>query len=283
MRMTLALWLALMLALTCGCEGTTDDDDDAADDDTADDDTADDDDTTQDGPFNCGALTETELALLTKVFCAGSSNSYDNWMSSPPYNSDDLSEWYHGKVIDAVMVNLGTCVEYEPEMYTYWYTSVGSIDSDVTLIWAIDAYFHFLDDDPTEEVFRQRVVEYLDTVYGPNGVSEDVAFIGANVPELLQGITGFTGDTAAILQIIEEEMAVRPNTVMIDLDYFFDQMIMGNIVYDGDEVGQLEIFIDALHVNEFGHQLLAELVIQEINGLYPVLKVEPLGELVIDD
>ncbi len=281
MRITLALWLALMMALTFGCEGTADDDD-AADDDTGDDDAADDDDTT-DGPFSCDALSDEELALLTKIFCAGSSNSYDNWMSSPPYTSEDLSEWYHGKVIDAVMENLGTCVEYEPEMYTYWYTGVGSISSDVTLVWAIDAYFHFLDDDPTEEVFRQRVVEYLDTVYGPNGVSDDVVFIGANIPELLQGITGFTGDTAAILQIIEEEMGERPNAVVIDLDYFFDQMVMGNIVYDGEEVGQFDIMVDALHVNEDGHQMLADLVIQEINATWPALKVEPLGVLEIND
>jgi len=290
-----AVWWSMLGAalLFAGCALDDDDDDaaqtdddmaddDVADDDIADDDTGDDDTTT--GAFSCEDLTTEELELLTKVFCAGSSNSYSSGlMGNPPNTAAELSGWYHGKVVDQVMSNLGTCVSYEPELWIYGYTNVDEVPTGTTLSWAIDATYHFLDDDPTEEVFRQRVADYLSTLHGPGGLAEDVTFIGANVPEQLMGETGFTGDTAQILQITAEEMARYPNAVMIDLDYYLDRLSQGQVTYDGEVLEREDIFNDPIHVNDLGQQLLADLVIQEINTRWPALRVPLHAELVIDD
>ena len=291
-----AVWWSMLGAalLFAGCASVDDDDDDdAQDDDTQggdDDDVAQDDDTqggdddTSTGAFSCEDLTDEELELLTKVFCAGSSNSYsDGVMGSPPNTAAELSGWYHGKVVEQVMSNLGACVSYEPELWIYWYTEVDEVPADATLTWAIDATFHFLDDDPSEEVFRQRVADYLAILYGPGGLAEDVTFIGANVPEQLMGETGFTGDTAQILQITAEEMARYPNAVMIDLDYYLDRLSQGQVTYDGEVLEKEEIFNDQVHVNDLGHQLLADLVIQEINARWPVLQVPQHADIEILD
>jgi len=277
----LAPWLlALLLAFgmfvfapacTSGGDDDTDDDiDDDTDDDTADDDTED----------YCDTLTEEELNLFRTIFCAGSSNSWSDDFGTPPYTKEDLSTWYHGKIAIKAMEKLAECVEYEPVLWVYWYTDVELVPKDTTLSWAVDALFHFLDDNPDAETFRQRTEDYLDTLFSGMG-KDGVYFIGANIPKAM--LFDYTGDQDAILQVIYEEFEERPYAVMVDLDYYMTQLIAGNVYYNGQKLGPFDILKDLLHVNELGHQLLADIWIGVINEIWPNLDIPTWGEIEIQE
>ena len=281
--------LALAVLWAGGCGDDDDDDDDAGDDDAGDDDAGDDDAGDDDagdddagdddsGPvFSCDDLTEEELALFSVIFCAGSSNSHSGTMGNPPFTPDRLDWWYHGKILERVWENLGACVEYTPELWVYWYADVSQVPEDTTLSWAVDAFYHYLDDDPSPEVFRQRVSGYLDTLYGTDGMAESVYFIGANIPKIM--MLAYSGDKDEILAIIEDELAARPRTAMLDLNYYIEALLDGRLLYDGETVRFLQIMRDLIHANQFGQQLIADLYITEINRIWPNLMVPHWGEV----
>lgn len=280
--------VALVSAVGCSSDGDDDDndddaagDDDSGDDDTGDDDTADDDsgddDTGGDDDFSCAALTDEELAMFTTIFCAGSSNSHSWSMLSPPFAPDRLSKWYHGKVIEKLWENLGECVDYEPEFWIYWYTDVGNVRPETTLSWAVDAFYHYLDDGPSPEVFRQRISGYLDTLFGPEGLADGVYFLSANVPKLMMfGVPAEEQDL--MLTIIEEELAERVYTSMLDLNYWIEHLVDGTLVYNGETLKFFDVMKpDLIHAKELGQQLIADLYIMELNDLWPNLKIEQYG------
>lgn len=267
----MVLLFAFGLPLLFACE-TGGDDDDTADDDTTDDDTDDDSD-------YCDSLTDEEKNLFKTIFCAGSSNSWSDDFGEPPYTMEDLSAWYHGKITIKAMDKLSECVDYAPALWVYWYDDVGKVREGTTLSWAIDSFYHFLDDDPEPETFRQRVADYLATLFG--GLNEGVFFIGANIPKVM--MLEYTGDKDEILEIIADEMGKYQYTVTIDLNYYMEKLLAGKVYYNGELIGPLDILKDQLHVNELGHQLLADIIIGVINEIWPELQIETWGTIEIKE
>jgi len=279
MRKSLWLLMALILAIglsafMTGCNTGGGGGGNGGNDDTADDDAGDD-----DASGYCGTLTDQELNLFKTIFCAGSSNSYSDDFGTPPFTADDLFTWYHGKIVTKAMEKMGPCVDYVPALWVYWYTDVGQVQEATTLSWAIDAFYHFLDDDPAPMVFGERVHTYLETLFG--GMNDGVFFIGANIPKVM--MLDYTGDKNEILQIIYDEMTARPYAIMIDLNYYMEKLIAGKVYYNGEKLSVLDILIDQVHVNELGHQVLADLFIQTIDAIWPELQIPTWGTIEIMD
>jgi hypothetical protein len=298
MRKPDAWWLIALLALVvsiASCGGGDDDDDsgddaaadddvaddDAADDDAADDDTVDDDSGDDDTGFSCSDLSQTELALFTKIFCAGA--SYSNpLLGNPPFYPDDLTKNYQGKILEKVWTNLGPCVDYTPELWIYWYQSVGLIESDTTLSWAVDGIFWIITENVEES--RGLVNDYLDAVLVDSGVGPDVHFIGAIVPKQLMLMAGIFNNRPELVQMLRDEFAKRPQASAIDFDYYMDKLLEGKVVYNGEPVGFFDVIqIDFLHATEFGHQLIADLFIGELNRIWPEFQIPTWGTVEILD
>lgn len=280
-------FLTFLFALSCilcwsffACDqsGSDDDaDDDVRDDDSSDDDAADDD--VDDDVSYCDSLTEEEKNLFRVIFCAGASNSHTDDFEPLPATIDEVDEWYHGKIAAMAMTKLSECLYYEPEFWVYWYDEVRKVRDNTTISWAVDAFFHYLDDDPQPWLYRLRVLKYLDTLF--NGMNEGVRFIGANVPKLM--MFGYDGDRNEILRIINEEMAERPYAVMIDLNYYLEKLLQGKVYYNGEKLSFLQIMRDERHFNEFGHQVAADLFIMTINSVWQNLQIPTWGQIEILD
>lgn len=170
-------------------------------------------------------------------------------------------------------------MDYAPALWVYWYTDVGEVNEATTLSWAIDAFYHFLDDDPEAEVFRQRVADYLATLFG--SLDEGVFFIGANIPKVM--MLDYTDDKDVILQIIYEEMSEYQYTVMLDLNYYMEKLLAGKVYYNGEILTPFDILKDEVHVNELGHQLLADILIGVINEVWPEFQFATWGTIEIEE
>jgi hypothetical protein len=252
-----------------------DDDDDAPDDDDADDDLNDDSD--DDGPFSCDDLTDVEMNLFKKVFIAGASYSNPTF-GSPPFGMEQTSDFYFAKAIERAWINLGQCVDYEPEFWIYWDDESDRITADTTISLAIDAFFWSLSFTSSEEVIRGNFSDYLDNIYGETGLEEGETFIGGNIPKMLMNMAGFFGDKDRVLEIMQEEIDKRPGARLIDFDYYMDALLGGRVFYDGVKIGFFDVIrLDFLHATEFGHQVIADIFIKELNDIYPHLKIEQFG------
>jgi len=281
-------WQALtLIALIAGiilafgaCQGDDDDDDDdvgdddAGDDDTGDDDTGGDDDDDQD---YCETLTDEEKGLFAVYSLAGSSNTYHN-ENDNPYGVGDRGQYYPGKLLGMAWAKLGPCVDYEPEMWIFWYTEADQTPEDATLLMAVDAFYHYIDDDPDPETFRTRVQGYLTTV---NGIAPDAPFFSANIPQLM--MLSYTGDKQEINDIIAYELSLYDDYFMLDIDYYMNKLVAGDVTYDGDVIGPFDILNDLVHINEFGHQIVADMYITQLNEVYPNLDLPTYGEIVVNE
>jgi len=278
--------LILLLILACGVSGFLigcaigggGGGNNAADDDATDDDSIDDDSTDDDVSY-CDSLTEEEKNLFRVIFCAGASNSYTDDFEPLPATLDEVDEWYHGKIGAMAMVKLAECVDYEPQFWIYWYDEVRKVRKDTAISLAVDSFFHYLDDNPDPWLFRLRVSNYLDVLFG--GMNDGVRFFGANIPKLM--MYGYDGDREEILQIIYDEMSKRPNAVMIDLNYYLEKLLQGKVYYNGEQLSFLQIMKDERHFNEFGHQVVADLFILTINSTWPNLQIPTWGQIEILD
>ena len=297
--------LVLSFCFLAGCSSNDDDDgdendtdDDVSDDDSADDDSADDDSTDDDSAdddddddnddddvFSCDNLTDQEIKAFTKIFCAGA--SYSNPMfGSSPFTPDQLDKLYHGKILEKVWENLEQCVDYIPELWIYWYDDVDLVSSDVTIFWAVDAFFHYLDiyTLPTPEKVRKRVSDYLDALFIDGGLEEGVWFITGNVPKMLMVMAGYIGNRDLILQIMQEEVDKREYAVMIDFNYYMEKLLAKKVIYNDELIGFFDVIqLDFLHATEFGHQLIADLYILELNKIYPEMMIPLWSEFEILD
>lgn len=285
--------LSLVVFVSCGDDDDDSDDDQSTDDDSADDDSADDDnddsddddssdddddDNDDDGPFSCDDLTELELNLFRKVFTAGASYSNPLFGSSP-FGMGQVSNFYHGKVAQRVMLNLEQCTDYDPEFWIYWDDEAEMITPDTTISLAVDAFFWSLAGTPSEEVIRASFSDYLDDIYGENGLEEGETFIAGNIPKVLMTMAGFFGNKDRALEIMQEEVDKRSGARLLDFDYYMDALLDGRVIYDGEKIGFFDVIrFDFLHATEFGHQLIADIFIKELNDIYPRLKIEQFGE-----
>lgn len=221
----------------------------------------------------CSGLTDEEKGLFTVYSLAGSSNTYHD-ENNNPYGVGDRTQYYQGKILSKAWEKLGGCVDYEPEMWIIWYTDVGEIPDNTTLLMAVDAFFHYLDDDPDPETFRARVRDYLTTIHN---IAPTAPFFAANIPQAL--MFSYTGDKQEINDIIAEELGAYNNYCMLDIDSHMSMILNGQMMYDGEVVNSSDILQDPLHLNEYGHQLVADLYINLLNETYPNLKLSTYGQV----
>jgi len=77
---------------------------------------------------------------------------------------------------------------------------------------------------------------------------------------------------------MQEEMDKRPGACLVDFDYYMDALLDGRVKYDGELIGFFDVIrIDMLHATKFGHQVIADIFIKELNNIYPSLKIEQFG------
>ena len=255
-----------------------DNDDSSDDDDSGDDDDDDDDDDDTGGPFSCDDLTDAEKNMFKKIFTAGA--SYSNPMfGSPPFDMDQVSTFYHGKVAQRVMLNIEQCVDYEPEFWIYWDDEADMITPDTTISLAVDAFFWSLAGTPSDEAIRASFSDYLDDIYGETGLEEGETFIAGNIPKMLMTMAGFFGDKQGALDIMQEEIDKRPGARLLDFDTYMEALLDGRVYYDGVKITFFDVIkLDFLHATDFGHQLIADIFIKELNAIYPHLKIEQYGQ-----
>jgi len=142
------------------------------------------------------------------------------------------------------------------------------------LLMAVDAFFHYLDDNPDSETFRSRVRGYLTTIHD---IAPTAPFFAANIPQVL--MFNHTGDKQEINNIIAEELNTYENYYMLDIDFFMSMILTGQVMCNGEIVDPSSIFQDLLHLNDYGHQILADLYINMLNETYPNLKLSNYREV----
>jgi hypothetical protein len=228
--------------------------------------------------FSCDDLTDEELDMFRRILAVGASYT-EPWVGQNPYPYWRVMGWYHGKIINQVWKNLQQCVDYAPWIWTFWYTEQYD-PTTATFTLSADAFYHYLEGDPTPQQVRQRVSDYLDKIF--DNVGPDVWFVGGNVPKALMLVAGYSGDRDEAMQIIQEEIDARPRAVMCDFNYFMENLMQGKVYYDGRKVRFFDVIrLDFLHATLFGHQLIADIMIAKMNEIWPNMKIETYGNLEI--
>lgn len=235
----------------------------------------------------CDTLTDEEKALFDVVSVAGSSNSYDilgteDW-SVPtlgPYGPGEYSAYYPGILVDLAWSQLQECGVAQPVLWVNWYSRVGEQPTDTTFFLALDAFYHFLDDDPDLEVLRERVRDYLTT---QSALAPDAPFIVGNVPTVLMYYVDRTfEEKEAYNTAIQEEVLAWPGYSLVDLDTWMDHLVAGEVEYQGVDLSPFDVMKDGLHLNETGQLLMAQIGLYEINARFPNLLLPDVADIAIE-
>ncbi len=228
-----------------------------------------------DSAIDCASLSPAALSLFTDLGIGGASNSPCHGTMSTPAGPGDCAGSYYGMILIKAWERLQPCGASPPELWVETYQSVAQLPETLTLSLCVDAFFHYLDDGPDTETFRDRVNGYIDTL---TTTAPNVFFVGANVPEAM--MFSITGDKSTYNAIIAEELATRGFS-MVDVDSFFGSLLSGLVTYDGDVLTTGDVMSDQIHVNTFGQQIVSDLFIEELNRKFPTLGLTTHGTIAI--
>ncbi|MDP8254244.1 MAG: hypothetical protein P9M14_00705 [Candidatus Alcyoniella australis] len=277
----LATLLALLLVFALSCESGGDDDDAIDDDATGDDDTGDDDDQADDDtgddddlpPGYCETLSWQEINLLGELNTMGASDTvYDN--EGGPYGLGEYTQYYYGKLVNQAWPQLALCDAPDPQFWVVEYKHPWKLRESATLFIDVGSFFHLLDDDPSLTIFRLRVRQMLTT---STNEAPNALMLWCNIPVL--AMINYDGDKQAVNRTIAEEVAAYPAYHLVDLDWYYAQVLLGKVRYNGEPVYIWQIMTDVRHINERGHQLVADVMVLEINEIFPNIQLPTSAEL----
>lgn len=224
-------------------------------------------------PLSCDSLSVAEKGLFNVTFVAGASNSPG--CNASPCTLADITaqDVYWARVVKRGYARVESCVAYLPQANITNYESTNSAPSDTSLSISLDAFFHFSSQSLPN--FRLSVANYMAQL---NAAAPDAPFFVANIPEAMMLDQS---DPPAYNAAIADAVSYYPKYHLLDVDARFKDLTAGLVSYDGVTLTPIDILVDPVHINDLGHQLVADLFILLLNEHYPELHLETYGDLAI--